>query len=647
MTAMKTSIIKNLLFPVLIFLSVLSVTGQVPAGFNYQAIARDVDGNPITDADLLIRIGILTNIDPPAVVYEAEHNVRTNQFGSFQLMVGDPLAKPITGKFEDINWTVQPLFLRTMVFWNDKWQDMGSSRLLSVPYALIAQGISGIDKLTVTGKTELMEEPLFEVKNNLGQTVFAVYNEGVRVYVGDGEKGVKGGFAIGGFDGSKQEPQEYLRVTSDSTRIYVKNPARKGVKGGFAIGGFDGSKGETGNYLNLTPNNYFIGQEAGAMVTTGVYNSVMGYKAGHNLTTGNSNTIIGHLADSSITSGNNNIIIGLKAGYKLTTGNHNTLIGTNAGFNHSNQEYNVLIGTSAGQNINAPDWSGSFNTFLGINAGYQIRNSSNNVFIGTNAGYWLDNGTGNTFVGIDAGRSGGDGQTYNPSVQGNYNVFLGYRAGYNIKEGDKNVAIGFEAGYSNVNGTGNVFIGNQAGKYETGSNKLYVANSGEKTIPLIYGDFSEKKLGINTETLNKTLNVGGDAEITGTLTASSIVGPVTGSVNGISMGKVYLDGDGLIISCDNGNITLVWSKTSQKISITYTGKDYSCNYWWTKQIPKDATTGDSGEISAGTTEDIITETNIDNCGFEIHLGNIASRSQMCSVWLQYFKGALVGHYILY
>jgi len=647
MTAMKTSIIKNLLFPVLIFLSVLSVTGQVPAGFNYQAIARDVDGNPITDADLLIRIGILTNIDPPAVVYEAEHNVRTNQFGSFQLMVGDPLAKPITGKFEDINWTVQPLFLRTMVFWNDKWQDMGSSRLLSVPYALIAQGISGIDKLTVTGKTELMEEPLFEVKNNLGQTVFAVYNEGVRVYVGDGEKGVKGGFAIGGFDGSKQEPQEYLRVTSDSTRIYVKNPARKGVKGGFAIGGFDGSKGETGNYLNITPNNYFIGQEAGAMVTTGVYNSVMGYKAGHNLTTGNSNTIIGHLADSSITSGNNNIIIGLKAGYKLTTGNHNTLIGTNAGFNHSDQEYNVLIGTSAGQNINAPGWSGSFNTFLGINAGYQIRNSSDNVFIGTNAGYWLDNGTGNTFVGIDAGRSGGDGQTYNPAVQGNYNVFLGYRAGYHIKEGDKNVAIGFEAGYSNVNGTGNVFIGNQAGKYETGSNKLYVANSGEKTIPLIYGDFSEKKLGINTETLNKTLNVGGDAEITGTLTASSIVGPVTGSVNGVSMGRVYLDEDGSIVSIDNGNITLVWSKTSEKISITYTGKDYSCNYWWTKQIPNDATTGDSGEIPAGTTDDIITETNIDNCGFEIHLGNIASRSQMCSVWLQYFKGALVGHYILY
>ncbi|HOK74592.1 MAG TPA: hypothetical protein PLS74_05670, partial [Bacteroidales bacterium] len=526
---MKTYFIKNLFFPVFIFLSVLSVTGQVPAGFNYQAIARDVDGNPITDADLLIRIGILTNINPPNVVYEAEYKVRTNQFGLFQLMVGDPLAKPITGKFEDINWTVQPLFLRTMVFWNDKWQDMGSSRLLSVPYAMVAQGVSGIDKLVVTGKTELMEEPLFEVKNNRGQTVFAVYNEGVRVYVGDGDKGVKGGFAIGGFDGSKQEPQEYLRVTSDSTRIFVKNPA-KGVKGGFAIGGFDPGKSSTGNYLNLTPENYFIGQEAGANITTGRYNSVLGYQAGRNLVTGNSNTIIGHLAGNSATSGSNNIIIGLNAANNLTTGSSNTIIGSNAGYNHTNQNYNVLIGTSAGENINASGWSGSFNTFIGINAGYQIRNSRDNVFIGTNAGYWLDNGNGNTFVGIDAGRSGEDGQTYNPMVSGNYNVFMGYRAGYNIKNGDHNVAIGFESGYSNTDGTGNIFLGYQAGKYESGSNKLYIANSAES--PLIYGDFSARKLGINTMTLNKTFNVNGDADISGTLTASSVVAPVNGNVTG-------------------------------------------------------------------------------------------------------------------
>ena len=65
------------------------------------------------------------------------------------------------------------------------------------------------------------------------------------------------------FDGTKGN-QEYLRVTSDSTRIYVNDDPAKGIKGGFAVGGFDASKGTAlGNFLNITKENYLIGQEAG------------------------------------------------------------------------------------------------------------------------------------------------------------------------------------------------------------------------------------------------------------------------------------------------------------------------------------------------------------------------------------------------
>jgi trimeric autotransporter adhesin len=43
------------------------------------------------------------------------------------------------------------------------------------------------------------------VRNKDGRIVFAVYNEGVRVYVDDGlaGKALEGGFAIGGFDKAK------------------------------------------------------------------------------------------------------------------------------------------------------------------------------------------------------------------------------------------------------------------------------------------------------------------------------------------------------------------------------------------------------------------------------------------------------------
>lgn len=52
----------------LIVFAVLSYSfaaqAQVPAGFNYQAIARDADGNAIAKSTLSVRIGILTIIDP-------------------------------------------------------------------------------------------------------------------------------------------------------------------------------------------------------------------------------------------------------------------------------------------------------------------------------------------------------------------------------------------------------------------------------------------------------------------------------------------------------------------------------------------------------------------------------------------------------
>lgn len=58
--------------------------------------------------------------------------------------------------------------------------------------------------------------------------------------------------------------------------------------------------------------------------------------------------------------------------------------------------------------------------------------------------------------------------------------------------------------YGNITGDGNVFLGNKAGYFETGSNKLYIANS---VTPLIYGDFINKNVGIGTSTLPTESNL--------------------------------------------------------------------------------------------------------------------------------------------
>jgi hypothetical protein len=125
---------------------------------------------------------------------------------------------------------------------------MGSAQLWTVPYSMVSDSTKSLlkgSKLSVVSANDGATDALFEVKRKDGQTVFAVYPNAVNIYIPMGIKGTKGGFAIGGFDGSKTTPQDYFRVTRDSVRIYIDQTPKtvKGTtKGGFAIGGFDQSK---------------------------------------------------------------------------------------------------------------------------------------------------------------------------------------------------------------------------------------------------------------------------------------------------------------------------------------------------------------------------------------------------------------------
>jgi trimeric autotransporter adhesin len=120
-----------------------------------------------------------------------------------------------------------------------------------------------------------LETPIFQVINNNGDTVFAVYQSGVRVNVQDDPgkaSGSKGGFAVGGFSPSKGSfTNEFLRVTPDSVRVYIEDDPAKasGSKGGFAVGGFSPSKTTVVNYMDITPDNYFIGHESGLNTVPG------------------------------------------------------------------------------------------------------------------------------------------------------------------------------------------------------------------------------------------------------------------------------------------------------------------------------------------------------------------------------------------
>jgi len=223
-----------------------SALSQIPQGFNYQALARDETGDPIVRTELPVMITIQADSLGKEIIWKELHSrVETNDFGLINLIVGKGEKQPEStiSAFADIDWSVTPKFIKTEVDYKG-WKEMGVTRLWSVPYAMVADSLSTpFTKLLVEGETTSYEEPLFEVKNKDGNTVFAVYSEGVRIYVGDGEKkGPKGGFSVGGFGSQKDENnKQYLYVDDDSVRIYV-NDAGKSSKGGFAIGGFGYTK---------------------------------------------------------------------------------------------------------------------------------------------------------------------------------------------------------------------------------------------------------------------------------------------------------------------------------------------------------------------------------------------------------------------
>ncbi len=95
-------------------------------------------------------------------------------------------------------------------------------------------------------------EALFQVINANNDTVFAVYPDGVKIFVDSQAKGKVGGFAVSGRNPSKAGDIDILKVTIDSTRIYVNESLDKAKVGGFAVSGRNPSKGVVHDYLVVT-----------------------------------------------------------------------------------------------------------------------------------------------------------------------------------------------------------------------------------------------------------------------------------------------------------------------------------------------------------------------------------------------------------
>ena len=131
---------KRLLLLVLVIALTTGITSaQSPEMFNYQSVARDDQGNVLSNQNVGIKISILQGSASGTVVYEEEHSKTTNAQGLVNLKIGDGSA--ISGTFSNIDWSSGPYFIKVGLddSGGSSYSTMGTSQLVSVPYAKYAE----------------------------------------------------------------------------------------------------------------------------------------------------------------------------------------------------------------------------------------------------------------------------------------------------------------------------------------------------------------------------------------------------------------------------------------------------------------------------------------------------------------------------
>ncbi len=130
----------------LLFALLLAATchfAQAPQAFNYQAIARDLSGNPLINQAISVKISILNGSTTGTEIYSGNYQLLTNNSGLFDLKIGNP-DEVLTGNFNDILWGIGSWFLQVEIdpAGGSDFQMMGTSQLLSVPYSLSSASLT-------------------------------------------------------------------------------------------------------------------------------------------------------------------------------------------------------------------------------------------------------------------------------------------------------------------------------------------------------------------------------------------------------------------------------------------------------------------------------------------------------------------------
>ena len=130
----------------LLMVTLLTLNGfsQAPQKMSYQAVIRNSSNVLVTSSPVGMRVSILQGSPTGTEVYKEIYNPnpQTNTNGLVTLEIGGGI--PLTGTFAAIDWSAGPYYIKTETdpTGGTSYSIIGTSQLLSVPYALYAKNVA-------------------------------------------------------------------------------------------------------------------------------------------------------------------------------------------------------------------------------------------------------------------------------------------------------------------------------------------------------------------------------------------------------------------------------------------------------------------------------------------------------------------------
>ncbi|KAB1063775.1 autotransporter outer membrane beta-barrel domain-containing protein [Salibacter halophilus] len=147
---------KRLLLALTLILFTSISFAQSPEAIKYQAVARDANGDVYANTNVSMRISVLETSTTGPAVYVETHSVTSNDYGLINLEIGT--GTPVTGTFAAIDWGSDLHYVKVEIdpAGGNNYEVMGTSQMLSVPYALYAENAGNTDDADSDPTNELI-----------------------------------------------------------------------------------------------------------------------------------------------------------------------------------------------------------------------------------------------------------------------------------------------------------------------------------------------------------------------------------------------------------------------------------------------------------------------------------------------------------